>query len=1120
MSAFRLIGIFLIILLIGGIAFLWFSPRLTGEDYLKEFFLTQLEQNLGRRIDVHRIKLVLFPKIKLELSQIAIHDRQSGQILLSAKKLNLVLRLLPLLRKQVVGKRLSIEEPVLTIRRDRSGHWNVFESLSRVPATDEEALNMLSRIFRIREATLINGTVTVIDEARPDGVRTVKLESVDAGLTIRLDRGQADLQVTAAHRGTQGIAGISLSGVFKRAEQKMLTTDDPSRSALELQFDGKLEAVNLGLRDAADFFGPRPLPESLRGAVTVRSGINVFPGVAGYDVLLPEFAANLDQLVAKGNASLSGLLTPQPTFAITFASSPVQISDLLGKIPPSWIHPQLPAVMQDRQINGKVTVVSATVTGSYAEGPQLSVTGEFHVKEGKALIGEEHVPANDLSAVVFVEAGRIRITNLAGLYGTIHMADSKGQISFLEAGPWLEMEIAGTMAASDLLQLLAKTVKSEQLSKVLSASRDVEGSAAPTFRLVGPLDQPGGITFAGGEITAQHVSLTNSNLPERLTGLQGHFVLAEGETQFDQVSGHLGDLTVQVQGGMTGGNAGQFRDLLVRISGDAVHMAQLLPAKAIPPGTLGGVAVGLVLLTGPTTTPHVRGEVELTESKVSLPGMLEKPIGAAATISFEGDIPQPRNVILNRVEISAPSIRLPIKGTIQLGDKFLIDAGLATGTVSLSSLPEWIVKGGFEAGNLELSLDVKGRNHDWKTWKTTGWLALTNGLMNAKGAGGQIQDLYVRLLLARDAAHLKRLSFKIADSDVTLDAMIKNWTGKPSITAKIESNQMDLDLLIPKGERSPMREFLEWLAATSKTSATASISRGYYKHLKFGGLSARIMIQDGVLDVDRVSGKSTNGEVAGRIVVELPKRQPADAELSLRATGLLVEDLFNLVGMKGGGITGETRFTGTIRGHGRNPHGVYPTLNGKIDLLLENGRVFKSEERAIWKIISILNLPAVLQGKVDLEKDGLPYNKITATVTARDGLFETENLIIDSPIVKITAAGNFDLPTDQIDMVWAVSPFGSYSQFLKTIPLFGRLFAGERTGLATAMFSVKGAIEDPEVTYLPMKSFAAGFTGLALLAVDVLMNTVMLPIDLVTPDESKSVARDRIPNSESVPATP
>lgn len=1116
MSPIRLVVALIILIVVGGVAFLWLSPSITGEDYLKDFFLHQLEQNLGRKIEVHRIKLVIFPKIRLEMKDITIYDRNAESVMLSAKKLDLVLRLVPLLRKQVVGKRLLVEDPTLTIRRDRSGRWNLLERDSPLPADDDEALQMMTRIFRIREATIVNGRVVIIDEGRPDGPRTVTLQSVEAALEIYLERGQADLHISAAHNGAQGHSALSVSGTFKKAEQQTLAVDEGKRLAFPVQFDGLIEAANLSIRDAADFLGPRPVPESLHGRVNARSAIKIFPGVGGYDAVLSDLTGNMDQLAVTGKASMSGLLAPQPTFAVTFSSSPVQISELLDKIPAVWIHPQLPMVMEDRQIEGLVEVVSATVTGSYVEGPQLAVTGEFHVQKGQALIGDSRVPAKDIDAHVVIEAGRIRLTKLSGLYGTIHMTDSKGQLSFLEQGPWLELEISGTMAAGDLLQFLSTTVKSELLSRVLASARDVEGMASPVFRLVGP---PNAITFAGGEVKAQHVNLTSRYLPERLTGLQGRFILAEGETQFDQVTGHLGDLLVQVQGGITGGTGSIFRDLAVRISGDAAHMANLVPAKAIPPGTVEGMASTIVVITGASGAPHVRGELALMDSKITLPGIMEKPTGAPVTVTFEGDVEQSKHMTLTRVEIAAPPIRLPIKGKIQLGDKFFIDASLATGTLSLSSVPEWIVKGGLEAGNLELSLEIKGRERDWHTWKTTGWLALSNGLMVTKGADGPIHDVYVRLLLARDTAELKRLSFRLSDSDLTIEGTVRNWATKPVMTAKLESNQMDIDLLIPKGQRAPIRDLLEWLAATSKVSATASIARGRYKHLKFGAMSARMTIQDGVLDLDRMSGQSTNGDIAGRIVVQLPRGEPAEAEIALRATGLLVEDMYRLAGSKSGGITGEARITGTVRGHGRNPHGIYPTLNGRSDLLLENGRIFKSEERAIWKIISILNLPAVLQGKVDLEKEGLPYNKITATVMMRNGLFETENLIIDSPIVKITAAGNYDLPTDQVDMVWAVSPFGSYSQFLKTIPLFGRLFAGERKGFATAMFSVKGALEDPEVTYMPMKSFATGVTGLAQLAVDLLKNTVMLPIDLVTPDENKTVSKDLIPHepAQAVP---
>jgi len=1114
----RVVVALIAILLVGGGALLMFLP---GDEYLKNFFLQQLEQSIGRKIDVHRIKLVLFPRIRLELTQVAIHDRNSDDVLLSAQKLDVVLRFLPLLRKQVVGKRLFIEEPTLTLRRDRGGHWNLLDQVAHGGSADQDAVETISRIFHVREATLVNGKLIIIDDAHPDRTRSMTLESVDVSLLIRAERGQADLKISAGQTGDKGLSTISLAGTISAAQRETLGSNDSPASETALQFEGMLDVANLNLRELAEFFGPHPTPQPLQGAVHMRGHLRAVPGVAGYDVVLSELSANLEEMELAGQASLAGLLTPQPTFAVTLSASPVLLSRLFTVLPAEWVHPQLAAVIKDREIDGIVEIVSATVMGSVAAGPQLSMTGEFRVKEGRALIGESRIPGTGLAALVSVEAGRLRISDISGLYGKIQMKESKALVSFLETGPWLEMDITGTMTAADLFQFLSKTITSEQLSRLLADSREVEGSATLTFRMVGLLNQPGGVTFAGGEITVQQLSLTNPLLPKQLTALQGRFVLTEGGTQFDQVTGHLGDLALQISGGITGGKDSAFQDFLVRVNGDADHMVKMLPSQGVSTGVVEGLVNGAVVLTGSTLSPHLRGEVVLTESKVTLPGLVEKPIGAQATLEFDGVFPpQGSGVLFDRLELIVPPIRLPVKGKIQLGEQFSIDAALSTGTLSLSRVPEWIAKGGFEAGNIELSLDMKGKGVDWKNWRTTGWLALTNGLMNVSGVDGPIQDLYLRAHLVKNVAEIKRLSFRLLDSDVTLEGTIRNWAVKPVITTKIESNQMDLDLLIPKGERSPIREFLETLAATSKVQATVSMARGHYKHIKFGSLSARVMIQDGVLDLDRLSGRSPNGELAGRVVVQLPRKQPADAEISLRATGLPVEDVLKLFGPKAGIATGEARMTGTIRGHGRNPHGLYPTLNGKVNLLVEDGRILKSQERAIWKIISILNLPAVLQGKVDLEKEGLPYNKITATILVQNGLFETENLIIDSPIVKITAAGSFDLPTDQVDMVWAVSPFGSYSQFLKTIPLFGRLFAGDRKGIATALFSVKGSIEDPDVTYLPMKSFATGVTGLAQLAFDILKNTLMLPIDLMTPDEVKEESKELTPAPEPVPSPP
>jgi hypothetical protein len=116
-----------------------------------------------------------------------------------------------------------------------------------------------------------------------------------------------------------------------------------------------------------------------------------------------------------------------------------------------------------------------------------------------------------------------------------------------------------------------------------------------------------------------------------------------------------------------------------------------------------------------------------------------------------------------------------------------------------------------------------------------------------------------------------------------------------------------------------------------------------------------------------------------------------------------------------------------------------------------------------------------------------------------NGVVTEDRLLVDSPVMKMTAAGNYDLSSDWLDAVVVVSPLGSYSQFLKSIPLFGKLFAGERQGLDTALFEVKGSLKTPDVQYLPLRSFAKGLTGLAQLAFDMLKNTIMLPKELVAP---------------------
>ncbi len=1072
---------------------------LTGRDYVKDFFVYQLEQNLGRKLDVRVVRLVVLPSIRLELKDAVIYEPDGRTVFVKARRIDTVLRFWPLLKRQVVGKRLLIDSPTIDLRRDAAGIWNV---AAITPSTSgaRSAHRPTDWLMYMKETTIENGTIRITDEARPDGLRTASFQNLQAKIQVDADRARGEVSISATMPGDPGASALSLTGAAVQvANPARFASDDPSQVASVLQFDGTIQATNVPVRQIADFLGPRPLPDELRGNLDLRGQIHAVPGVVGYDLVFQDVVGRLEKLALRAKANLSGMLSSQPTLSITFNTSPVTLDALLTYIPAKWIHPALPGLIAERQIAGIVEVAGATLIASTEPRPQFGVTGEFRITEGQALLGDGMVRSENLAGTVFIEPGRLRIPSFSGDYGTLHIGHGKVLVSFLEAGPWLELDLTGDMTAADLVTYLARSIQSPRVSRFLASVRNIQGSAVPTFRLVGALNQPGGITFVGGEVQTQDLSFDTTALPSRVEGVEGRLRFSQSGTTFDEIAGRLGPSRFRINGTVTAGGSSAFEDFTVQMTGETSHLIQFLPTSAVPTVSSflqGPVAMSLSL-SGLADTPHLRAQTTLTGAALKLPWIGEKPPNIPAQLEAEGDMTS-KGLVVKQLDIVLNPLRLGMKGKILLGDRFIIDASLATGIVSLSSLPEWLNRGGLEAGNMEVSLDVKGTQPEWTTWTTSGWVALTNGLMTMKGVDGQIHDLYLRLKLVRHGAELKQLTFKVLDSDVTVSGTIRNWDTKPVLSAKIESSRLDIDLLIPKEGRSPFREFLELLAEKTQTTATASIERGFYKRTRVVGLTARINIENGVLDVDRINARAEGGHLSGRLVVRLPKEQPAEAEATIRLAGVPFEELSHLTGTREHFMTGDVHLTGTIRGHGRNPHGLFPTLAGDAEVSISGGRIFKSQKRAIWKILGILNLPAVLQSQIDLEKDGLPFDKLTGTFVMRNGLLDAQRILIDSPVVKLSVAGTYDLPTDQLDMVYAVSPFGSYSKMIQNVPLFGRFFAGDRTGIATAFFQAKGALDDPEVTYMPMKSFTEGLNSLATLAYDVLRNTFRMPKEFLT----------------------
>lgn len=1096
----------------------------SDSEQLKQFVVEQVEQQLGRKMEIGGARLSIFPRLRLDLTNVVIRDVDPTQVFFKAKRFQMILRSTPLLRLRIVVKRMNVEQPEVSLRRDKDGHWNYRSAAAGGGPAGAAPSNPLAMLLMIQEATLLDGDITVIDELRADGPRSIAFHVASARMAKGAKGGLADLNLSATMPAERGVSSLSLTGQISPAGEAVppapnaIPAEPFADTPQHIQFQGEMALLNVDIRRIAEFFGPRPLPDQIRGAGNLRGKIGVAPGVKGYDILLSNMRAEAGGFTLTGQAGLSGVMTAQPTFSLSFSSSPLSVEELLAKFPMQWLAPRLHDVIAEQEIRGTVEAVTAAFTGTLAADVRPSFTGEFRIRDGHAVIGKDRTPINGLSAGVVVEADRIKIQEIAGSYGPMKVAGGKALLTYPEERVWLELEIPGEVGAPDLVAWLTKNVSSATLVKTMAELREVQGKAVLTLRLAGAPNSEEGLRFVSGDLEGRGLGFRAPWLEDPVEQVTGRLQFSPSGFTFHEVQGRIGPSQAQVDGVVMTDGEPTYEEFVVKIRGDAARLARFLPEGIVKPAELAGTVGGVVTLAGPAKTPAIKARLDLTEAGIHTGGLVQKPVGTPAAFTLEAALGADERLAISRLDLHLPPFRLEGKGRLRLGARFAIDMALSAQPISLAALPKGQSFGGLDAGNLEVSLNIKGRGNNWKAWQYTGWVALTGGVIHPKGLEAPLHDVYLRMQLVKNGADVKRLAFRIKDSDVQFFGTIKNWSD-PVIEATAESSHLDLELLIPEGERSPMRTMLEDLAAKTHITLSASAHRGTYKHLAFSALAARVGIGNNLVTIDNLDGDTEGGHLVGRLKARLPQQKPGDFEVSVHLTDVPTPKLLRLVGDKSRLITGALSTTAVLQWNGRDPKGELHSLNGKAEVLIKQGHIQRGT--AVPQILKLLNLPVLLQGKVDLANEGLPFDKITGTYVFKDGLVRSENLLVDSPILKLTAAGSYDLTADRLDAVVVASPLGSYTKLIQSIPLFGRIFAGERKGFTTAFFEVKGPLKEPDVRYMPLESLKTGVTGMAHLAFDVLKNTILLPKELIAPSDDAPAAPEPelppLPRSEALP---
>jgi uncharacterized protein involved in outer membrane biogenesis len=1070
-------------------------PWFLNPDYLKTLALQQIQRTFGSHVSVGKTSFALFPHPHFLVSDIVVKERPESHAVFRAQSMSLELGIGQLLVKKIMVREFLVDHPEIELRRDPTGEWRFLSHSS-----DDSPIASLAKFLVTGKFVVTGGKIIIIDESPREIVRGFVIEDVAClSKTSQQDSSMSStFELSGKLRQAHGFAPFHIQGQL----EAVLSASVPSIGSRPVIFDqvtfsGQVKAEQVEVNQLGEYL---PNGESLSvfpGTLNVESQVKWIQNVNSSQLYLTNIGVSSSFITLGGAANFDVLEDGHQMMGFSMRSSTVDLETVRHYVPKAWIPDGIVPIWEKGQWGGELDIAEARVTGSTREDVGTSVTGMFRLNNGYVAIPDwpktEHI-----RGTVVVEPDRIKLSEVHGVYDGIPVEVTEGIFLFKDSGPWGDVEIQGPVPAEKVLRTVTQLGARSDFD-MLKSWKVSEGSGWLRLRFAGNLFDSPGLKFQYGEYQPQDLVLHIPGFPHPFSHGHGKITFSRDSTVLEGIQGEVGAYPLALSGTITYQEESRFEPLKINASFEGQDVLPAFSSLTNGSGVhVTGPLKASLTLTGPTRHPKIKGWIDGEGASIDVPSVLKKQAEQEATLEFDAQFHQGGIVRFERVELMMLPLRLRGQGALRYRPDITWEARLDSGPVYFGMLPEGIQLLGdvIQSGILEIQLKGSGRGTDWTRWNTQGWVALTEGVVAIRGVPDPISNLFVRLKVDRDHLDLKRMEFRLKDSEAVITGFMKNWKTTPVVSVMLESPQFDIDLLIPKAERSAIRDGIEWLAAHGTLEGSVHIERPTYKHLSGKKLSAVLKIHDNLVSVDKVQTMvEEHGTLGGRFFVHLPQGKPAAMRATFQANDLPFEKILNMLGDEQRLITGNMGVRGMIQGHGRDRRGVVPTLNGSVEFSLRDGYVRKGT--ILPRILALLNLPNVLRGKVDLEETGFPFKKVSSKVKIEEGNFSTKNFFLNSSIMKVSAAGMYDLQSDRLEGIAAVSPFGAYSDLLKNIPLFGRIFFGDRKGIATAMFSVAGPLGDPKVEYMPMESLKTGLTGLAQLAIDILKNTLTLPYDLL-----------------------
>ncbi|HEX2227484.1 MAG TPA: AsmA-like C-terminal domain-containing protein [Candidatus Binatia bacterium] len=560
-----------------------------------------------------------------------------------------------------------------------------------------------------------------------------------------------------------------------------------------------------------------------------------------------------------------------------------------------------------------------------------------------------------------------------------------------------------------------------------------------------------------------------------LRALKGNLVLEKSRVAFHSISGTAGQTHVAELNGNYDLSAGglQLRARGVADLGELREHAQrgILPPEVtrafLSVESLGGKSkfeVGLTQL--PNGARRAEGNLTLEKAQLHW--------GTHVVSEIDGDLAfTPTEIKGENVRAvihgSAVGMRLALRNYATADGVFEVaveSAGIKAGMLTSLILDKASME---DAGIVRGSVRYRGSINDKHQRIFTGDLELIDVQVPAQPLVQPLRQLSGKISIDENGVDFQNLTALLVGSPASASGRWR-FAEKPQLIFDFAAPNLDLAYLISQIDPESTGFY-----ATLQAEGYVSVGKGRLKDFEFTDLRTRLILDRRTWRFPNLTLRGGGGSVSGPLAIA-HKPDTLGIATAPKIQDVPMAALLRWLEITQSEITGAVDITGKFDTSGSDAPERKRNLTGAFNLRISDGTIHRM--RILVQLLNVLDLSRWFTFQLpDLSKDGIRFRAITGDFRVKQGVYFTENLVVDSDDLRMTGAGKIDVAKDEVDLLVAVRPFAGVDTAINYIPLLGRGIAAVKNSFLVASFNIKGPIDDPAITPAPLGTLSEWVFG-------------------------------------------